>query len=149
MKPKPRPNLRPLGTKTLDELEGFAAPGPGHQMLPRSIAEARRVPLSQLTPRQCVLLLNHGRGVPYVFQRALALAEQDPWLWAEYYDGDLLVALLEIDGALHPPGAEWPQRLQELAAHALEVAPSRMDFERNLDAETRVRQWLERPGRDG
>ena len=146
MKRKPRPDLRPMSTKTLDELEGFATPGPGHLRLPRRIAEARQVPLTQLTPTQCVLLLHHGRGVPYIFPRALALAEQDPWLWAEYYDGDLLVALLETDRALHPPGAEWPQRLQRLAEHAVEVAPSRMDFERNLEAETRVRSWLEALG---
>ena len=145
MKPKPRSDLRPLATKTLDELEGFAAPGPGHRTLPRRVAEARQVPLARLTPTQCVLLLDHGRGIPYVFPRALALAEQDPWLWAEYYDGDLLVALLETDRPLHPPGAEWPQRLQRLAQRALEVLPSRMDFERNLEAETRVRRWLEGP----
>ena len=144
MKPKSRPDLRPLASKTLDELEGVPTPGPGHQVLPRRLAEARRIPLAELTATQCVLLLQHGRGVPYVLPRAVTLAEQDPWLWGEYYDGDLLAALLETDTALYPPGAEWPRRLRGLAEQALDVAPSRFDFERNLEVEDRVRQWLGR-----
>jgi hypothetical protein len=72
------------------------------------------------------------------------LAEEDPWLWAEYHDGDLLAALLDTDPALYPPGPEWARRLHDLAERALEVAPSRFDFERHPDVEQRVRQWLDR-----
>jgi hypothetical protein len=146
MKRAPRPDLRPVAAKSVDELEGYAPPAGS---VPEPIRAARRVPVGQLTAREAHLLLDRGQAARYVLPRTLELLEADPWLQAHYHDGDLLVTVLELDPAQWPAGTEWRERLRALARGALARAEERYDFERHPDAERRVRLAAERLGAHG
>jgi hypothetical protein len=145
MKRTSRPDLRPATAKSVDELEGYAPPAGG---APEPIRAARRVPVGQLSARDALLLLERKQAPRYVLPRALELLEADPWLWADYHDGDLLLAVLDLDPAQWPSGAEWRPRLAALARSALAAAAARYDFERHPEAERRVSDAGRRLGLD-
>jgi hypothetical protein len=141
MPKRSRPDLRPAAAKTVDELEGFAPPPTG---APEPVRAARRVPVGQLGARDALLLLDRGQATRYVVARAVELLAADPWLWADYHDGDLLATVLELEPAQLPAGAEWGPRLAALGRAALAAAADRFEFERNAAAERRVRAAVAR-----
>jgi hypothetical protein len=85
--------------RTLEELEGQnrrepeTAPTP---MVARCL-RLRRTPLHLLSSSDLRLLVSQKIGLKYIVPRAMKLISENPLIETEYYPGDLLCAVLQID----------------------------------------------------
>ena len=96
--------------RTLEELDGEnwgepeAAPTP---MVARCL-RLRRTPLHLLSQGDLRLLISQKIGLKYTVPKAVKLVSEDALIQAEYYPGDLLCALFQIDKGY------WSQNTAEL-----------------------------------
>ena len=105
--------------KSLQELEGDDWGEPTYQSsLVVNCHGLRRVPLQQLTPSDCRLLLGQGIGVPFLVPLALEWLRLNPLLTATFYPGDLLGCVLGLDDKLW---AAHPNLFWEVREVLLEV----------------------------
>lgn len=105
--------------KSIDELEGAPLPPPYPTGMIERIARARRVPITDLPLGDLRLLVSQGQAVEHLMPLALEHLERDPLLWAELYNGDLLLAALHAH-AYYAEAATFTARLQAVVSLALE-----------------------------
>ena len=105
--------------KSIDELEGASLPPPYPTSMVERIAHARRIPISELPLGDLRLLVSQGQAVEHLMPLALEHLERDPLLWADLYNGDLLLAALHAH-ATYPEGATFTSRLRAVVSLALD-----------------------------
>jgi hypothetical protein len=88
--------------RTLDELDPprWETPGADVTRLVRTVHELRRVPLGELGPADLRTLISQQVALPFVLPLAVRLLLDEPMLDAWFYEGDLLLAAVNI-----PPSA--------------------------------------------
>ncbi|MEV3993629.1 contact-dependent growth inhibition system immunity protein [Streptomyces sp. NPDC049837] len=89
--------------RTLDELDPprWAPPGLDATRLMRKVHELRQVPLGELGPADLRTLVSQQVALPYVLPLAVRLLREEPLLDAYFYDGDLLLAVVNV------PASAW------------------------------------------
>lgn len=89
--------------RTLDELDPprWAPPGSDATRLVRNVHELRRVPLGELSPADLRTLLSQQVALSYVLPLAVRLLSEEPMLDAYFYEGDLLLAAVNV------PASAW------------------------------------------
>ena len=98
MKKKPRPDLRPMRQKSLEELEGFVAGEPPYDSyLVQTIYALRKKPIGEYTTEDLRITIGQGRGIPYLLPIALERLELDPLAEGHLYRGDLLMNVLHAE----------------------------------------------------
>ena len=115
--------------KTLDELEGIAWGEPSGEFVSHLIERCyalRQIPIADLTPADLRVLIGQSIGLKYLVPRALEILEREPLLDAEFYPGDLLGAVLKIEGEFWSEHPEWETlgRRIFIRAEALSVSGS-------------------------
>ncbi|WP_168712415.1 contact-dependent growth inhibition system immunity protein [Streptomyces sp. A1277] len=102
---------RPAIVRTLDELDPprWAAPPADATRLVRTVHERRRVPLGKLQPTDLRTLISQQVALPYVVPLAVRLLPEEPLIDAYFYEGDLLLATVDV------PASVWAL-LPDLAA---------------------------------
>ncbi|MET7290969.1 contact-dependent growth inhibition system immunity protein [Streptomyces griseoloalbus] len=97
--------------RTLDELDPprWAPPAADATRLVRTVHELRRVPLGELGPADLRTLVTQQVALPYVLPLAVRLLIEEPLLDAYFYEGDLLLAVVDAPASawtlLPEPGA--------------------------------------------
>jgi contact-dependent growth inhibition (CDI) system CdiI-like immunity protein len=89
----------PMLSKSLQDIENVdeGDPSTGDSSLVERCLTLRRVPVGALAPADLRVLLGQKIGVPTLALIALPLVEADPFLTAELYPGDLMLALIRAD----------------------------------------------------
>ncbi|MGW1374151.1 contact-dependent growth inhibition system immunity protein [Streptomyces sp. NPDC002446] len=84
--------------RTLDELDPprWAPPASDATRLVRKVYELRRVPLGELGPADLRTLISQQVALPYVLPLAVRLLLEEPLLDAYFYEGDLLLAAVNV-----------------------------------------------------
>ncbi|MGQ4486658.1 contact-dependent growth inhibition system immunity protein [Streptomyces sp. SAS_281] len=101
--------------RTLDELDPPRWPDPPSATthLVRTVHALRRVPLHGLRAADLRMLVSQGVALPYVVPLAVRLLLEEPLLDACFYEGDLLLATVNV------PAAVWdlaPELAEQLCA---------------------------------
>ena len=84
-----------------------------------------RVPVGRLGPADLRFLIGQNECLDHLVPKAISLLEADPWKETEYFPGDLLLALLQINA----PQDHWRQRnaprerMAAVVRRALDQAP--------------------------
>jgi contact-dependent growth inhibition (CDI) system CdiI-like immunity protein len=120
MRKGPRPDMRPMREKSLEELEGFAAGDPPYDSyLVRTIYALRKKPIGEFTAEDLRITIGQSRGIPYLLPLALERLEQDPLAEGHMYRGDLLMSVVGAEP--HWGGSpEVRARVRRLVERALE-----------------------------
>jgi hypothetical protein len=86
-------------TKSLEELENDYWPEKEiyETSLIETIYKIRKKPLEQLKPGEIRYFVGQNMGNKYIVPIALKLLEENPYALGTYYEGDLLMAVLNID----------------------------------------------------
>ncbi|MET9621918.1 contact-dependent growth inhibition system immunity protein [Streptomyces sp. NPDC006464] len=89
--------------RTLDELDPPRWPSPGSDAtrLVRKVHELRRVPLGELGPADLRTLISQQVALSYALPLAVRLLLEEPLLDAYFYEGDLLLAAVNV------PASAW------------------------------------------
>ncbi|QDI71434.1 hypothetical protein CD934_24210 [Streptomyces calvus] len=89
--------------RTLDELDPpcWAPPGSDATRLVRKVHELRQVPLGELWPADLRTLISQQIALSYVLPLAVRLLLDEPMLDAYFYEGDLLLAAVNV------PASAW------------------------------------------
>ncbi|MCX4449486.1 contact-dependent growth inhibition system immunity protein [Streptomyces sp. NBC_01789] len=101
--------------RTLDELDPprWGDPPADATHLVRKVHALRRVPLRELRPADLRTLVSQQVALPYVVPLAVRLLAEEPLIDAYFYEGDLLLATVNV------PATVWtllPQLGEELRA---------------------------------
>jgi hypothetical protein len=125
--------------KSIDELEGASLLPPYPTGMVERIARVRGIPVSQLPLGDVRLLVSQDHGIEHLLPLALEQLERDPLLWAELYNGDLLLAALHAQ-AKYPEAAAFTTRLRAVVSLALErlaeIGPTDWDSSEPIDPAT-------------
>ncbi|MFF7776161.1 contact-dependent growth inhibition system immunity protein [Streptomyces tanashiensis] len=89
--------------RTLDEVDPphWSPPASDATGLVRRVHELRRVPLGELAPADVRTLVSQHVALPYVLPLAVRLLLDEPLLDAYFYEGDLLLAVVNV------PASAW------------------------------------------
>ncbi|MFE0654404.1 contact-dependent growth inhibition system immunity protein [Streptomyces sp. NPDC059534] len=89
--------------RTLDELDlpRWGPPGSDATRLVRKVHELRRVALGELGPADLLTLVSQRVALSYVLPLAVRLLLDEPMLDAYFYEGDLLLAAVNV------PASAW------------------------------------------
>ncbi|MEV6735333.1 MULTISPECIES: contact-dependent growth inhibition system immunity protein [unclassified Streptomyces] len=109
---KPMDHLLHLD-RTLDELDTprWAPPAPDATRLVRKVHELRRVPLGELGPADLRTLISQQVALPYVLPLAVRLLLEEPLIDAYFYEGDLLLATVNVPASAWSPLSDLGARL--------------------------------------
>jgi hypothetical protein len=105
--------------------------------LTRRLCELYQTPFADIDSEDICFLLRHHIGVEVFIEQALAWLEQDPLADMQYYHGDLLITVLDLD-AKHLMSANRVVRLTAIAERALSDPRSRDGIEYPGFEETRA-----------
>ncbi|XZF14710.1 contact-dependent growth inhibition system immunity protein [Chitinophagaceae bacterium MMS25-I14] len=84
--------------KTLEQLENsYWNDTDFPSNLVRRCHEYRKIPVDQLTTEQLRLLIGQNKGVQYIMPFALRQLEENILISGDFYEGDLLKAVLSVD----------------------------------------------------
>ena len=111
-----------IGSRSLDELEATSLEPPYATDLVERVARARRKRIDTLTAADLRLLIGQKQGLSYLLPRAIGLLEQDPWLEADFYPGDLLSAVLRAHSARGGNDIDVERRARLLYERAAKMA---------------------------
>jgi hypothetical protein len=125
----------PLDNRTLEDIDGqkWGAPE-ADTSLAQDVHRLRRVPLRLFQPADLRVMIAQRVGLPYLVPRALGCLAADPFLESDYYPGDLLVFVAELDDAF------W-QANPQLRRTAVTVLDSALDRIDELDVNDRQVVW--------
>lgn len=85
------------GNKSLEELENCCWDDIDFDSyVVRTAQAARKKSLSQLTNEEIRLLINQKIGLKYIIPIAVSIINKNPLIETTYFEGDLLIALLEL-----------------------------------------------------
>jgi len=116
------PNIVDLRTRSLEELEPTVSPVQGNSYLQSEMRRLRQVPLRQLRLEDMRLLIGQGTGLRFVVPMAIEHVEMHPLASGDFYPGDLLRQVMDVDEEYWNEHRELRSRL----IMALERALARM-----------------------
>ncbi len=110
-------------SRTIEQLEAtpWPEPTPGATELVRRCHALRRVPVGQLGPGDLRVLIGQDIALKHLVPLALGALKAEPMLEAEYYPGDLLVALMSVERGFWANSQESLAQLGRLARQAQEL----------------------------
>lgn len=86
--------------------------------LVRTAHELRRKPVALLTPEDLRLLISQKIGLDVLVSQALAVLADDPLVEADFYPGDLLVAVMKLPATYWQGHGNQAATLQKIAGAA-------------------------------
>src|SRR5512135_3243362 len=102
-------NLTTMREKSLEQLEGIElGPPAADTYLVQTIHRLRRKPIGQFTVEDLRIVIGQGSGLPFLVPIALEVLERNAFAEGDFYEGDLLKAVLCIEPAF------WRERRAEL-----------------------------------
>lgn len=109
-------------SRTIEQLEGTPWPEPklGDTGLVRRCHALRRVPLDQLGLGDLRVLIGQDIALKHLIPLALGKLKVEPMLEAEYYPGDLLVAVMSAERGFWATNLDSLSQLKQLAQRARE-----------------------------
>ena len=110
--------------KSLQELEGCDWGEPTyHSYLVTTIHRLRRLPLKDFSAEDLRLGIGQNVGLPFLMPLAVEWLEREPLAEGDYYPGDLLTAVLRIEGAFWPDHPDLLRRVREVLVQATRLLP--------------------------
>jgi hypothetical protein len=83
--------------KTIEEMENCVWPDSTYNSyVAKKTNEFRKVPIKDLTPEACRLLIEQEIGIEYVLPTAIEMLEENILISGDLYDGDLLNTVANI-----------------------------------------------------
>lgn len=117
-----KPDLRPIPTKTLDELEGVVSGEPKYNSyLVQTCHRLRTKPIGEFDTEDLRIMIGQGIGLPYLLPLALDRLEENPWAAGHMFPGDLLKMTARTEYSLTRP--ELRARLEAVVRRALAELP--------------------------
>lgn len=89
----------PNSNLSIEELEGvnWGKAASGDTWLVKECHRLRKVPIHRLTPADLCRLLRQNIGCAAIAPVAVQMLRSDPFLEADFYPGDLAVALMQLE----------------------------------------------------
>jgi len=110
--------------KSLQELEGCDWGEPTyHSYLVTTIHRLRRLPLKDFSAEDLRLGIGQNVGLPFLMPLAVEWLEREPLAEGDYFPGDLLTAVLWIDGSFWPGHPDLLRRIREVLVQATRHLP--------------------------
>ncbi len=126
------PNL----TRSLEQIEGSALSPASPTPIGRRCAGLRSVPLGALTAGDLGALIGQRMSLDLIVPRALDMLAKSPLVAGDDYPGDLLGAVLRIDGEFWLTHPRWHARVAAIAdgvgSGPEEIALELSEFPRQL-----------------
>jgi hypothetical protein len=120
-------------SKSLQELEQWDWGEPTYNShLVRTIHRLRRKPLAEFDVEDLRIVIRQGIGLPFLIPLAMERLEEDPLAGGDFFDGDLLQAVLEGGEAFWGNRSDLVQRLRKVIQRAIDLLPS-LPFEGQRD----------------
>jgi len=121
--------------RSLEELEHDRWPvsPDGETRLMATVRELRRKPLGDLTVEDLRLLIRQDIGLPHFLPLAVEVLRVDPLAEGDFYEGDLLAAVLTRRAEFWSELPQVQRELRLIVAELAEVPPA---------LKHEVRQWL-------
>lgn len=105
-----------MNEKTLTMLEGRDWGPPTHSSsLVRRCHELRHVPIGSLDAEGLRMLIGQNIGLSWLMPLAVAMLEDEPFVSGDFYEGDLLAAVLRADPS-------WYAQTPDIAARVRAIA---------------------------
>lgn len=118
--------------KSLDSLEKINTPGDGlagGSYLVQTHQRLRKKPLEEFTTEDLRLMIGQETGLPYLIPLALEVLSQDLFAEGDFYAGDLLNAVLQVDPAFWKANREhWESLKSLLSERRAEVKLARISL---------------------
>jgi CDI immunity proteins len=133
--------------KSLQQLEGEDWGRPTYDShLVTECHRLRRVPLREFTAENLRIMIGQQIGLPYLVFVALELLRSDPFTAGDFYEGDLLAAVLRAESAFWREHHDLRQQAAEVAESAFLLLPSLDDCDRRAaqDALTEAHHVFQR-----
>jgi len=112
-------------SKSLQELEGKDWGEPTYNShLVTECHRLRRVPLRQFTAEDLRIMIGQQIGLPYLIPLALEFLRDDPFAAGNFYEGDLIAAVLRADSRFWVASPALRAEAARLAQRALSLLPS-------------------------
>ena len=84
--------------KTLEELSGISLDEPRlNSYVVRTASRVSKKPIGKISAEEIRLLIGQRIGVKYLLHRAVLILENNPLIETGYFEGDLMMALLELE----------------------------------------------------
>lgn len=100
------------------------------------------VPLCSLNPGDLRFLLGQRIGVDIIVPLALGYLQSNPLIDSEYYEGDLLWAVLDFHPDMWKPKPEIADRFHDLTERTAALIPQIEDKQFAEELTRRVYRWL-------
>ncbi len=109
-----------MGGRTLDQLDppAWVDPPTRSSLVDRCYA-LRSKPIDEFTPEDLRIMIGQKICLDWLVPIALDLLEEDPFVAGDFYDGDLLVAVLRARSELTTTNPKLLRRVEQLATPAL------------------------------
>jgi hypothetical protein len=125
-----------IAGQTLEQLEGRIPETPAlESYLVQRVRQLYRTPIGLFTVEDLRLMIGQGHGLSYLLPSALTRLESDPWAEGDFYEGDLLHAVLGI------PEGFWRQHADQLRQTARIASAARVRID-ELDTTDEIRSLL-------
>ena len=112
-------------SKSLQELEGKDWGEPTYDShLVTECHRLRRVPLRQFTAENLRIMIGQQIGLPHLIPLALEFLRDEPFTAGNFYDGDLLAAVLRADSRFWVASPMLRAEAARIAQRALSLLPS-------------------------
>lgn len=115
-------SIRSYRDKTLDELDPPAWGEPEYDSgLVHRCHRLRKKKLGEFDGADLRVMIGQSIGLSYLIPLALEILDQQPLVDAEYYPGDLLASLLQLDSAYWSTALEHRARVEAIVRGLAEV----------------------------
>lgn len=112
-------------SKSLQQLEGQDWGEPTYDShLVTECHRLRRIPIREFTAENLRIMIGQQIGLPYLIPLALELLRGDPFTAGDFYEGDLLAAVLRADSRFWIASPELRAEAARIAQQALSLLPS-------------------------
>ena len=108
-------------SKTLEELddEDWGEPNyPSH--LVTAVHRLRRKPLGEFTTEDLRIMIGQNLGLKHLLPHAMEILRENPLASGDFYDGDLLLAVLRCEAVENPGGEALRNELTTFCLRALQ-----------------------------
>jgi hypothetical protein len=112
-------------SKSLQQLEGQDWGEPTYDShLVIECHRLRRIPLCEFNAENLRIMIGQQVGLPYLIPLALELLNDDPFIAGNYYEGDLLAAVLRADSPFWIASPALRAKAARIAQQAFHLLPS-------------------------
>ena|SRR5438876_11047131 len=106
--------------RSLEELEGVELGPPSvDSYLVHTIHRLHKKPIGEFTVEDLRIMIGQGRGLPFLVPLALDSLDLDPFAEGDFYEGDLLKAVLSVGTSFWLAHRTELQRVSQIATRSL------------------------------